>query len=226
MNAGYDMGAHAGHDMGVHAGNSMSGHDGHDMGGMDHSSHLSAEMGSHKAHSSSHGLPNCTMSMIWNADTSGMCIIHRAWNVRTEQQFFMSLLVVMLVSVAYEALKCLQRRLDVAVLHTEAAHGCGNSQSSSRRSRRIIPISYADVMDESEGVKRPAVLVYLPAALHTPARLRSVRSIAYGMQVALACFLMLVMMTYNAWLIAAIVIGAMIGSVYFAEAGETSTICH
>ena len=50
----------------------------------------------------------------------------------------------------------------------------------------------------------------------------------YGAQVALSCFLMLVMMTYNAWLLGAIVLGAMAGAYYAQERGTNAhaALCH
>ena len=49
-----------------------------------------------------------------------------------------------------------------------------------------------------------------------------------GAQVALSCFLMLVMMTYNAWLLGAIVLGAMAGAYYAQERGTNAhaALCH
>lgn len=54
--------------------------------------------------------------------------------------------------------------------------------------------------------------------MQTPTRLHSVRSLLYGVQVSIACFLMLVMMTYNSWLIGAIVAGAVLGAFLYNHA--------
>ncbi|WFD20064.1 copper transpport protein [Malassezia caprae] len=170
------------------------------------------------------------MSMIWNTDTRGMCIVHRAWHVKTEKQFVASLLAVFAVAMCYEVLKLYVKQLEVAIAHTQGAHGLRRRDDSPRgraTPRRVMPLTSEDVL-EGDSNKRPAILSRMPHALRTPARLRLVRSGMYGVQVALSCFLMLVMMTYNAWLLGAIVVGAMAGAYYAQEqnTGSHAALCH
>ena len=173
----------------------------------------------------------CTMSMIWNTDTSGMCIVHRSWHVKTEKQFVVSLAVVFALAMGYEVLKLYLQHLEVAIAHTQGVHGQrprrDDSPPSRTTPRRVMPLASSDVL-EGDSPKRPALLSRLPRALQTPARLRLVRSGMYGAQVALSCFLMLVMMTYNAWLLGAIVLGAMAGAYYAQERGTNAhaALCH
>lgn len=77
---------------------------------------------------------------------------------------------------------------------------------------------------------RCALLLTRPAALSSPARLRLLRAVIYGVGVALSIFLMLVMMTYNAWFIGAIVAGAVVGSYMCSKNGppgmDKTMLCH
>lgn len=198
----------------------------HDMPGMgDHHGGMTHPGG--MEHGSSH--PPCTMSMLWNTDTRGMCIVHPAWHVQSEKQFVASLLVVFALAAGFEILKLSLRHMEVAIVHTEAAQGLrlrrdDDPARSRLLPRRVMPLTSQDALEGDN--KRPALLARLPAALHTPARLRLVRSGLYAIQVALSCFLMLIMMTYNAWLLGAIVAGAAVGAYYAWPGDSQASICH
>ena len=92
-----------------------------------------------------------------------------------------------------------------------------------------MPLVLDDAL-EGDVSKHSLILRVMPRTLQTPARLRMVSTVLYGAQVSLSCFLMLVMMTYNAWLLGALVIGAMIGASYTRHArtaiGESGAVCH
>lgn len=64
-------------------------------------------------------------------------------------------------------------------------------------------------------VDRATTLTHSPVQLRSVTRMRALRSLMYGGNVAISVFLMLVMMTYNAWLIGAIIAGAVCGSFIF-----------
>ena len=92
-----------------------------------------------------------------------------------------------------------------------------------------MPLVNDDAL-EGDVSKHSVILRVMPRTLQTPARLRMVSTVLYGAQVALSCFLMLVMMTYNAWLLGALVIGAMIGASHTRHVrtavGESGAVCH
>lgn len=206
---------------------SMNGHEANP-----HNAHMMNTQHSHHMPGMNKGTEACSMNMIWNTDIKGMCIVHRAWHVKTERQFVASLLCVVGLAILYEWIKLTLRRVGAAAEHTEVAHGGlrTHRESGPRVSapRRVMPLSQDDAL-EPDVNKRPAVLTYIPRAFHTPARLRTLSTCLYGVQVAMSCFLMLIMMTYNAWLIGAIVIGAMIGSMHV-RYGHTNdmyaSVCH
>lgn len=179
------------------------------------------------------------MAMVWNTSTKGMCIVHEAWHVRTEKGFVLSLLVVFALGVGYELLKLQGRLMELALVHTEEAQGVrlrrdGEEVSAWRARpmpRRVMPVAATDLGEADIG-KRPIILSYVPTGLQTPSGLRVLHTILYGAQVALSCFLMLVMMTYNAWLIGAIVAGAMAGALYVRSMSDVpvsdvrGAVCH
>ncbi|WFD23709.1 copper transpport protein [Malassezia equina] len=194
---------------------------------------MPAPMSEHQNHMEHGGAgAACTMSMIWNTDTRGMCIVFRSWHVKTENQFFLSLLVVFALAMVYEMLKLHLHHMELAIAHTDVAHGRRSRRDDDTgrgraTPRRVMPLANDDVL-EGDCNKRPALLSRIPRVFQTPARLRLVRSGLYGAQVALSCFLMLIMMTYNGWLLGAIVLGAIVGAYYAQQPGSEvhSALCH
>ena len=210
----------------------------HDMAGMD--AHAGHDMSMHDMHQKHHGngsMDVCNVAMVWNTDTKGMCVVFKSWHVRSEQQMVMSCVLVCFFSFAYEWLKLTLRRVDEAVTHTEAARNgtllyrASDDVPTRTRSgpRRVIPLVRDDAL-EGDTSKHPVILRLMPRTLQTPARLRMVSTVLYGAQVSLSCFLMLVMMTYNAWLLGALVLGAMIGASYtrhtWTAITESGAVCH
>lgn len=55
---------------------------------------------------------------------------------------------------------------------------------------------------------------------------RMTRGIFYGLQVGASFWLMLVFMTYNGWLMIAVVLGAAIGNYLWGDSGERHLACH
>ena len=207
----------------------------HDMAGMD--GHAGHDMSMHEVHQGHGSMDMCRMAMVWNTDTKGICVVFKSWHVRTERQMLVSCMLVCLFSFAYEWLKLTLRRVDEAVAHTEAVHngtllyrGSDDVPTRTRSGpRRVMPLVLDDAL-EGDVSKHSLILRVMPRTLQTPARLRMVSTVLYGAQVSLSCFLMLVMMTYNAWLLGALVIGAMIGASYTRHArtaiGESGAVCH
>ncbi|PKI84034.1 copper transpport protein [Malassezia vespertilionis] len=198
------------------------------------------------------------MAVAWNYDTQGMCIVHPAWRIRSSHAFVVSLAMIFLISVFYEYLKYAVRCIDCEIDRTAATNvhglrrvrheGPGNSAAALRPSRsanarKMTAVALNDTPydtdtlrereTEPEALTRPRGLPWkMPLALQTPSRLRGLRSCAYGLQVFISCFLMLVMMSYNAWLISVIVLGATAGNFWLghraemAKDAEDAHICH
>lgn len=153
------------------------------------------------------------MEMTWNTSTKGMCIVFKSWHVQSASSFVVSLAVVFALGVAYEYLKQHVSRLDSLLMRREDALGRGR-----------------DVLPTARDAPHLCVSANRSSAPASPARLRAMRALVYGSCVALSIFLMLVMMTYNAWLIAAVVAGAAAGSYMCSRSGppglDKSALCH
>ena len=101
--------------------------------------------GGHGGHSMP--MPNCSMSMIWNTDTTGMCIVHPAWHVGTSQAFVGSLIVVFALAVLYEYGKWAVRCVDVAIVQSRAVPG-------RRGGRRGLMLEDDEDVSNASGLRR------------------------------------------------------------------------
>ncbi|KAG5358324.1 Copper transport protein [Yarrowia sp. B02] len=133
---------------------------------------------------SHHSDDMCSMSMIFNWDTKGMCVVFPWWHVKTHFGMVLTFIAVIIFAAGYEWIQKLTRDVDAAF--------------------------------KGKGV-RPS----------DQKKVRIYKSIFYGFQVGYSFLLMLVFMTYNAWLMAATAIGAGIGHYYWGGASsERSMSCH
>lgn len=141
------MEGHEGHVMPGHEGHSMSGHEGHMMPG-------------HESNSTG----QCIMMMSWNSYTKDICIVTEAWHIRSSQDFVLSLVIILGISVGYEYLKWIVRCLDMAITRLDEANSSMNLRTPSdvdsdqpgttasflrprsKNARRIIPMTYSDLL--------------------------------------------------------------------------------
>ncbi|RKP14832.1 Ctr copper transporter, partial [Piptocephalis cylindrospora] len=164
--------------------------------------------GGHEGHDMPGG---CSMKMTFNWDLAGMCVVFEWWHVTTSFQMILSCLACMGISILYEALRLSARRYDQKLA------------SELRRRERAILGSQEEEEEEGGdgGLIRDGEGPYLPRpASLSPSLSReqqTMRSIVYAMQVALGFWIMLVFMTYNAYLMGSVVVGAGIGHYLFAR---------
>ncbi|KAL4244499.1 Copper transport protein [Abortiporus biennis] len=130
--------------------------------------------------------PRCSMNMLWNTQIENTCIVFRSWHIHTKSAFIFSCLIILLLGVLYEWLREAQKNMDRRIAARLSAQGKGKTRA----------------VEESTGTPLPFSD-------------RSIRALLYGSSVFLSFFLMLVFMTYNAYLIVAVVAGAAIGHYIF-----------
>ncbi|KAJ7495620.1 copper transporter [Mycena latifolia] len=142
-------------------------------------------------------MPRCSMNMLWNTQIADTCIVFRSWHVRSTIAFLFSCVVIMGLGVLYEGLRVLQKKYDTHIALELAASAPGG-----------ISLPTGDAAD---------VAVGKTARKGTPVPLlhRTLRAVLYGASVFLSFFLMLIFMTYNAYLILATVLGAALGHFLF-----------
>ncbi|KAG5365431.1 Copper transport protein [Yarrowia sp. C11] len=136
----------------------------------------------------------CSMNMIFNWDTKGMCVVFPWWHVKTHVGMVLTVVAVVFISAGYEYVRKLSRDIDAAFKATDCD---------------LEPLINPDVRPSDQK------------------KIKIYKSIFYGFQVGYSFLLMLVFMTYNAWLMAAVAIGAGVGYfIWGGESSERSMSCH
>ncbi|KAK0225530.1 copper transporter [Armillaria fumosa] len=137
---------------------------------------------------------------------SDTCVVFRSWHIKTTTQFVLSCLAIVALGIFYEYLRALQKTVDARI---------AASLSKGKRARRSRSSSRASEAAEDASLLSGRVLGKPSAGVPVPPLHRALRATLYGVTVFLSFFLMLVFMTYNAYLIFAVVVGAVIGHYVF-----------
>ncbi|CAL1706434.1 unnamed protein product [Somion occarium] len=172
---------------------------------MDHGDH-----GGHGGHEMpSMPTRRCSMNMLWNTQIEDTCIVFRSWHISSTTAFVFSCLIVVALGVLYEWLRRAQSNLDVKIAASLSAQGKGKGRSG------VSGRSSPEVDSEEAGLLTGLRVVKEHTGTTVPLTARLTRAFLYGLTVFLSFFLMLVFMTYNAYLILAVVVGAAIGHFVF-----------
>jgi len=163
-----------------------------------------------------HDMPmaKCSMHMLWNTQIQDTCIVFESWHISSTFSFVVSFFVVVAIGVFYEWLRSFQKAFDKQLLYRQSKGKVrlgGNSRDGS-----------LERSEEDTGLlDKPVALAPVP---------KVIRSLLYAVTVFISFFLMLVFMTYNAYLILAVVIGAGVGHYLFAgltaEGDSKGVACH
>ncbi|KAK7692368.1 hypothetical protein QCA50_003993 [Cerrena zonata] len=163
-----------------------------------------------------HDMPmqKCSMNMLWNTQIENTCIVFRSWHISSNTAFVFSCFAIVVLGILYEWLRQAQGQFDVKIAATLSAQGKGKAaaaRSGVSGSGRSTP----EVDSEEAGLLTGVRNLKEHTTTPLPVTARASRAVLYGAQVFLSFFLMLVFMTYNAYLILAVVIGAAIGHFVF-----------
>jgi len=163
-------------------------------------------------HNAAEDMPKCKMYMLWNTNILDTCIVFPWWHVRSNAFFVGSCFAIVFLGVFYEYLRAFSKSVDKRIASALVASGKGKKRSASEtRSGRSSP-------DEDAGLLTGRrVFKIASAGTPVPFALRVLRASLYGVQIFLSFFLMLVFMTYNAYLILATVFGAALGHFMFSS---------
>ncbi|KJA27596.1 hypothetical protein HYPSUDRAFT_107133, partial [Hypholoma sublateritium FD-334 SS-4] len=156
--------------------------------------------------------PMCKMNMLWNTDIIDTCIVFRSWRISSNAVFFWSCAAIIALGVFYEYLRVFQRRLDH---HIALSLSKGKGRTRAASSGRASPEGSRSLAEESGLLSGQRTLNDSIAGTPVPPVPRALRAVVYGATVFLSFFLMLVFMTYNAYLITAVVVGAALGHYIF-----------
>jgi len=164
-----------------------------------------------------HGSPDvatevarCSMHMLWNYEIVDTCIVFPRWHVTSNTYFLWSCVVIVGLGVLFEYLRAFSKSLDTRIAIALVASGKGKTRArSGSRSGRNSPDEAASLLTGRRLFKTATTGTPVPFLL------RLLRAGLYGATVFLSFFLMLVFMTYNAYLILATVFGAALGHFIF-----------
>ncbi|SJX63456.1 related to CTR2-Protein involved in copper transport [Sporisorium reilianum f. sp. reilianum] len=208
-----------------------------DHGGMDHGGHGGMEHGGHGG--MDHGdMSSCKMNMVWNWDTTGICILTSSWRITTPMSLYVSLTFIAFSALLYEWLRLYIRRLDARLARSTSpstpthrrrasllptsnpgsasssssgAGGIADRRSISNSKRRSASSSSSSVLGlDKQGGRQKWI-----KPLETSRRTQMWRSALYATSIGMSFVLMLISMTFNAYVIAAIVVGAGLGHYWF-----------
>ncbi|KAG0147094.1 hypothetical protein CROQUDRAFT_656577 [Cronartium quercuum f. sp. fusiforme G11] len=188
----------------------------------------------HHDHSSNHHqdldptqIKRCHMNMIFNWDPTGTCIVFRQFYVSGTASLVMYMLLLFLLALGYEYMRLATTRFDSMTRiklgldsNSKRFAKRGTSEPSGRRSPPSSSSSDNN-LDFSKAWGKVAV----------PKHIQLTRSLFYVANIAVSFFLMLVVMTYNAQIIAAVLAGAFVGHFLFHrelnyEDGGKGMACH
>lgn len=197
----------------------------------------------------------CSMNMVWNWETTNICILTSAWRVTTPLSLYLSLGVIALAGVVYEWLRLYIRHYDARLARSATVSPLSTSPHHRRRASVLLPTTNPasssssnassthprsasmskrrspstasgslaptnrDAADDRKWVK----------PLETSRSVQVWRSTLYATSIAISFLLMLIGMTFNAYVIAAIVAGKyahFCTSVGQAQRGEVTTDAH
>lgn len=178
---------------------------------MDHGDH-----GGHGGHGGDGGHdmpmgPKCNLHMLWNTQIEDTCVVFESWHISSRTALFISCVVIIGLGVLHEYLRLLQHRFDQHVALV-VSKGKITVPASGRSSGRSTPERGGEDVSLLNGRK---IFRTSSSGIPVPIVFRLLRAGLYGASVFLSFFLMLVFMTYNAYLITATVLGAAVGHYVF-----------
>jgi len=133
----------------------------------------------------------CNMNMLFTWDTNNLCIVFRWWHIRSTPGLIISLLAVVALGAAYEALRAVSRRYETFA--TKRQEELPNGAVTER-----TPFLWSG-RNQVEVSKRAHVI----------------KALLYAVQNFYAFMLMLLFMTYNGWVMIAVAVGAFVGYLVF-----------
>ncbi|KAG1900590.1 copper transporter [Suillus fuscotomentosus] len=169
-----------------------------------------------------HGAHNmaarCSMHMLWNTQIIDTCVVFSQWHIRSNLQFFFSFLAIVALGMLYEYLRVFSRDFDkriavkVRIQNARRTPLTASGRSSSKR--HDDDTKKTGLLNGSRVTKKQGFAV--------PPLYRAMRAVLYGASVGLSFFLMLVFMTYNAYLIFAVILGAGAGHYILGDTIESN----
>jgi len=168
--------------------------------------------GGHGGHDMPESQPmkRCSMNMLWNTQIEDTCIVFRSWHISSTHAFIFSCLAIVALGILFEWLREAQKISDTRIAATLSGQNKGKARGGTVSGRNS-----PEIEGEEAGLLTGVRAVKGHNGIRVPISMRLSRATLYGAQVFLSFFLMLVFMTYNAYLILSTVLGAVIGHYIF-----------
>ncbi|KAI5478670.1 copper transporter [Pseudohyphozyma bogoriensis] len=185
----------------------------------------------------------CKMSMLWNVDPMYHCLVFPSLQITSKASLVFYVCFLIFLSSFFEYSRLLLShnakllRLSLrSQIYAQTLPGPGRSQSplpALPGARRASSIAAGD--GEGEGLLRRGAGIGGNGVVTLPFWRQMKRSLHYAFNVALSFYIMLIIMSYNAVLISAVVFGAFLGHFLFtrnvdlgadAEDGAKGLSCH
>lgn len=147
------------------------------------------------------------MNMLWNTQIIDTCVVFKQWHIHSNLQFFFSFLAIVALGMFYEYLRVFSKDFDKHIaVKSRIQGGRRTPLTASGHSSPERPGDSAEERGLLNGLR-----VTRKQGFSVPPLYRALRAVLYGASVGLSFFLMLVFMTYNAYLIFAVILGAAVG---------------
>jgi len=156
------------------------------------------------------------MNMLWNTQIVDTCIVFRSWHIDSTSSLLFACLIIVCLGIFFEYLRQVQRVVDQHLAVTLIS-GKGKVTRRDSNAGGTSGSSVPEPRDNEEvGLLTGRKSFKSPdCSMTVPPGYRVLRAALYGATVFLSFFLMLIFMTYNAYLILATVTGAAIGHYIF-----------
>lgn len=174
--------------------------------------------------------------MLWNTDPTGICLVFPSLQITSTSSLIFYLLFLIALSILFEYTRLATLSADRALRSTLRRQTFPLAPSSlpprhpspSPSSLRPSPISPTYPADH-ESLLGPAASLGAGAgkrwgSVRLPVGLQARRSAFYVANMALSFYLMLVVMSYNAWLIGAMLVGAGVGHFVFTREFDLDSV--
>ncbi|KAI8343903.1 Ctr copper transporter family-domain-containing protein [Chlamydoabsidia padenii] len=170
---------------------------------MDHSQHHGSMPPMQHGHEG-HDMSQCSMNMIFNWQIKDVCVVFESWHIETGLGMVLSCVGIFVIAAGYEYLRVWTANLDREV-------------------------ALADVKRQVDGTDNDILLSQSLEQSNSYRRQQMLRSTMYATLMAISFWLMLVFMTYNGYLMIALILGAGVGHYMFGQgklAASRNISCH
>ncbi|KAI8881465.1 Ctr copper transporter [Backusella circina FSU 941] len=157
---------------------------------------------------SGHNMPGmCKTNMIFNWQIEDTCVVFEWWHIKGPFTFIISCVGVALIAAFYEWLRAYSNCIEYKWKEAAFLAAAARDEQEEQHEERTALFYHHQLSRKREGIK----------------------SIYYAILVAISFWLMLVFMTYNGYLMMAVVLGAGLGHFFFGNgwlSASRSIQCH